>query len=132
MFNLIWSAIKTPKKIITGFIIGIIITIIIILLFNIFTLKKNYNDQLLQNEKLVQNNRNLKMQLDATKEILEYHERNTELASYAREQTIINNNHYHKDTEHTREIIREFKESEKTNEDYNILIKQYNNKFGDI
>jgi hypothetical protein len=134
MFNIIWSAIKIkdPALLITILTIAIIIIFSGFFIYKQITLKHELNNKIKLLNQLTNENEIIKHKLHNVELALEYYERNMEIASYAREQTIINNNHYHQDTKHTKEVIREFKESDKNTKDYYILLKNFNYKFKDL
>lgn len=71
-------------------------------------------------------------ELEYQKRLNEYHERNAEIASYAKEQITINHNHYLENTKETDRIIDEFNKSQKKDKDILKVLNGLNQKFKEV
>lgn len=71
-------------------------------------------------------------QLEYQKKLNEYHERNAELASYAKEQITINHTHYVESSKETDRIIDEFNKSQKKDKDILKVLNGLNDKFKEL
>lgn len=71
-------------------------------------------------------------QLEYQRKLNEYHERNAEIASYAKEQIIINHTNYVENSKETDRIIDEFNKSQKKDKDILKVLNGLNDKFKDV
>jgi hypothetical protein len=71
-------------------------------------------------------------ELEYQKRLNEYHERNAEIASYAKEQITINHTHYLENSKETDRIIDEFNKSQKKDADILKVLNGLNDKFKEV